>query len=55
MSSSLRSQKSRRTPVTLDFNHPMAGERLHFDVEVTGLRAATPEELKHGHVHDDER
>ena len=40
--------------VTLDFNHPMAGERLHFDVEVTGLRSATPEELKHGHVHDDE-
>jgi FKBP-type peptidyl-prolyl cis-trans isomerase SlyD len=38
----------------VDFNHPMAGERLHFDVEITELREATPEELDHGHAHFDD-
>lgn len=37
--------------VTLDFNHPMAGKDLDFNVEVIALRWATPEELDHGHVH----
>lgn len=37
--------------VTLDGNHPLAGQRLHFDVEVTDVRAASDEELAHGHVH----
>ncbi len=37
--------------VTLDGNHPLADQRLHFDVEVVGVRAATAEELEHGHVH----
>jgi len=32
-------------------NHPMAGQRLHFKVEVLDVRRATNEEKKHGHVH----
>jgi FKBP-type peptidyl-prolyl cis-trans isomerase SlyD len=40
--------------ILLDFNDPMAGERLHFEVEIIGIRAPTSEELDHGHVHDEE-
>ncbi len=36
---------------TVDLNHPLAGMRLDFDVEVMAVRDATPEELTHGHVH----
>jgi FKBP-type peptidyl-prolyl cis-trans isomerase SlyD len=35
----------------LDGNHPMSGLTLNFDVEITEVRDATPEELAHGHVH----
>jgi len=39
--------------VVVDGNHPLAGERLWFKCAVTAIRAATREELKHGHVHGD--
>ena len=37
--------------VVLDANHPLAGVHLNFAVEVTAVRAATEEELQHGHLH----
>lgn len=37
--------------VTIDGNHPLAGEALNFDVEIAAVRAASAEELSHGHVH----
>jgi len=41
----------RPNEVLLDFNHPLAGEVLTFQIEIASLRAATDEELAHGHVH----
>ena len=40
--------------IRLDMNHPLAGKELHFDVTIAGLRAATEEEVSHGHVHTGE-
>ena len=37
--------------VDVDLNHPYAGRTLDFEVEITDVRAATPEELAHGHAH----
>ena len=37
--------------ITVDGNHPLAGEILNFDVTVREIRDATAEELQHGHVH----
>ena len=37
--------------VTIDGNHPLAGQALHFAIEITDVREATSEELMHGHVH----
>lgn len=37
--------------IEVDANHPLAGEVLHFDVTIAEVRAATPQELSHGHVH----
>ena len=42
---------SNETGVQVDGNHPLAGERLHFDVEVINIREATAEEIQHGHIH----
>ncbi len=39
--------------VTVDGNHQLAGTTLHFDIAVTEVRAATEQELEHGHVHAD--
>jgi FKBP-type peptidyl-prolyl cis-trans isomerase SlyD len=44
-------KEMRGDSVVVDFNHPLAGKTLHFDVTVREVRAATPEELEHGHVH----
>lgn len=40
--------------VKVDLNHPLAGERLFFEVTVCGVREATGEETEHGHVHGPE-
>lgn len=37
--------------VYVDTDHPFAGMTLRFDVEVAGVRGATPDELRHGHAH----
>ncbi len=37
--------------VTVDANHPLAGEELNFKVEVIEVRDASSEEIAHGHVH----
>jgi FKBP-type peptidyl-prolyl cis-trans isomerase SlyD len=39
--------------VDVDVNHPLAGQTLTFDIEITAVREASPEELAHGHVHGD--
>jgi FKBP-type peptidyl-prolyl cis-trans isomerase SlyD len=47
-----RVEKVEGETVRLNFNHPLAGDELHFDVKVVALREPTSEELDHGHVHD---
>jgi len=37
--------------VTLDANHPLAGQEIEFRATVMDVRPASPEELAHGHVH----
>jgi FKBP-type peptidyl-prolyl cis-trans isomerase SlyD len=40
-----------RFNVDVDGNHPLAGEQLTFEVEITAIREASEEESKHGHAH----
>jgi len=40
-----------RFNVDLDSNHPYAGKTLQFDLTIERVRAATPEEIAHGHSH----
>ena len=40
--------------VVVDGNHPLAGMALIFDLTVAEVRAATPEEIAHGHVHGED-
>ncbi|MFN0056859.1 MAG: peptidylprolyl isomerase [Planctomycetota bacterium] len=37
--------------VKLNFNHPLAGEELNFAIQILEVRAATREEIAHGHAH----
>lgn len=39
--------------IHIDGNHPMAGQDLFFDIEITEVREATEEEIAHGHAHGD--
>ena len=43
--------KAGRHSADIDTNHPLAGQTLVFDIEIMDIRAATPEELSHGHAH----
>lgn len=37
--------------ITMDFNHPLSGDDLHFAGNIIEVREATKEEIEHGHVH----
>lgn len=39
--------------VDVDANHPFAGKTLRFEISIEEVRAATEEELAHGHAHGD--
>jgi FKBP-type peptidyl-prolyl cis-trans isomerase SlyD len=43
--------KAGRHSADIDTNHPLAGQSLTFDIEVMEVRAASAEELAHGHAH----
>ena len=43
--------KAGKFMITVDINPPLAGKVLTFDIEVTDVRAATAEEVEHGHAH----
>jgi FKBP-type peptidyl-prolyl cis-trans isomerase SlyD len=43
--------KAGRHSADIDTNHPLAGQALTFDIEIVDVRAASAEELGHGHAH----
>jgi len=43
--------KAGRHSADIDANHPLAGQHLSFDIEITEVRAASEEEIAHGHAH----
>jgi len=47
----VRIDKVENNIALLNFNHPLAGKELHFDVKVISIREPSEEELAHGHVH----
>jgi FKBP-type peptidyl-prolyl cis-trans isomerase SlyD len=47
----VRIHEIKEEEVVIDFNHPLAGKTLHFEVTVAGVRDASPEEIEHGHAH----
>ena len=60
MPANVETDKGRRSVVIIkagkfnadvDFNHPLAGKILYYEVQVEGIRDATAEEIAHGHVH----
>lgn len=44
-------QKVGRFNIDVDFNHPLAGRQLKFEVEILDVRDASAEEIAHRHVH----
>ena len=50
----LRVMEVKGDDVTVNMNHPLAGLLLHFELHVEDVRAATEEELEHGHAHGHE-
>lgn len=47
----VRVAKISDTQITLDGNHPLAGQALEFEIEMALVREATSEEVLHGHPH----
>jgi len=43
--------KAGKFNVDVDFNHPLAGKVLYYEVQVENIRDASAEEIAHGHVH----
>jgi FKBP-type peptidyl-prolyl cis-trans isomerase SlyD len=43
--------KAGKFNIDVDTNHPLAGKTLSFDIEIIDTRAATSEEISHGHAH----